>query len=76
MPGNPVMIVYLRKGAEHPTAVEAGSRADRKMQANPQIYTCQNPDARPKKLEGPPSVDSTGTVQGEDGKGKRPEKVG
>lgn len=48
MPGNPVMIVYLRKGAEHPTAVEAGSRADRKMQANPQIYTCQNPDARPK----------------------------
>ena len=48
MPGNPVMIVYLRKGAEHPTAVEAGSRADRKMQANPQIYTCQNPGARPK----------------------------
>jgi len=52
MPGNPVMIVYLRKGAEHPTAVEAGSRADRKMQANPQIYTCQNPDARSKPPSG------------------------
>lgn len=53
MPGNPVMIVYLRKGAEHPTAVEAGSRADRKMQANPKIYTCQNLDARPKLPKAP-----------------------
>lgn len=57
MPGNPVMIVYLRKGAEHPTAVEAGSRADRKMQANPQIYTCQNPEVIPKPKPADEKVD-------------------
>ena len=64
MPGNPVMIVYLRKGAEHPTAVEAGSRADRKMQANPQIYICQNPDARP-KLPKVPVTDPENAGNGE-----------
>jgi len=64
MPGNPVMIVYLRKGAEHPTAVEAGSRADRKMQANPKIYTCQNPDARP-KLPKVPVTDPVNAGNGE-----------
>ena len=64
MPGNPVMIVYLRKGAEHPTAVEAGSRADRKMHANPQIYTCQNPDARP-KLPKVPVTDPENAGKGE-----------
>ena len=64
MPGNPVMIVYLRKGAEHPTAVEAGSRADRKMQANPQVYTCQNPDARP-KLPKVPVTDPENAGKGE-----------
>jgi len=58
------MIVYLRKGAEHPTAVEAGSRADRKMQANPQIYTCQNPDARP-KLPKVPVTDPENAGKGE-----------
>ncbi len=64
MPGNPVMIVYLRKGADHPIAVEAGSRADRKMQANPQIYTCQNPDARP-KLPKVPVTDPENAGKGE-----------
>lgn len=56
------MMVYKHKGSEQPVAVEAGSRADRKMRAN-KNYVCTNPDARPKKIESKPET-------------KKPEKSG
>lgn len=56
------MMVYRHKGSEQPVAAEAGSRADRKMQAN-KNYTCTNPDARPKKTDLKPDT-------------KKPEKSG